>query len=436
MTSIQHAQSVGTALFSFAYQYDGAGNPTQETSQRWDTGLGATVAYQANYAYDARYQLTTEKYYQAGSFALELDYTYDPAGNRAKLVTTDPTTADSPVTLAATYSADNQIAQAVRTAPLDPTQTTTYAEDGNGSLTQATNSATGTTAYAYDFERRLTRVGLPNGTAVQFAYNPDGLRAQKTSTSGAVTDYVLDGLQTLLEKNGAGATQVRYAPGLARVAGSAVSYYLEDRLGSVVGLADAIQNVTDTFRYDAWGNLLQQQGTAAAPYQWLGEEGYYLNPDAGLYLLGLRHYAPTLGRFLTRDPIGFSGGTNLYGYVGNGPINHTDRYGLLRDCDQEQITCVKRCLRGPIPFPWNKGGKSGKWARYRYCESTCFVAYTACLEANAEEQACRAVQDALNWIANHPGAVLGTIVVIGGVTTYVVVTGGAGALTLAPLLAL
>ncbi len=122
MTSIQHSQSGGTVLFSFAYQYDQAGNPTQETSQRWDTGLGTTTAYQANYAYDARHQLTTEKYYQAGNFALELDYTYDPAGNRTKMVTTNPNTADSPVTVASTYSADNQVAQAVRTSPLDPTR--------------------------------------------------------------------------------------------------------------------------------------------------------------------------------------------------------------------------------------------------------------------------------------------------------------------------
>lgn len=344
MTAIQHAQSGGTTLFSFAYQYDGAGNPTQETSQRWDTGLGATVAYQASYAYDARYQLTTEKYYQAGNFALELDYTYDPAGNRTKLVTTNPTSGNSPVTATSTYSADNQIAQAVQTSPQAPTQTTTYSEDGNGSLTQAANSAAGMTAYVYDFERRLTKVGLPNGTSVQFAYDPDGLRAQKTGTTGAVTNYVLDGLQILLEKNSAGSTQVRYVPGLARIAGGTVSYYLEDRLGSVIGLAGANQAVTDTFRYDAWGNLLQGQGTTNPAYQWVGEQGYYLNPDAGLYLLGLRHYAPGSGRFLTRDPIGHNGRLNIYAYVDNMPTVHADPDGL----GVVQTICMKivKSLKG------------------------------------------------------------------------------------------
>ncbi len=329
MTSIQHAQSGGTALFSFAYQYDGAGNPTQETSQRWDTGLNATVAYQTDYVYDARYELTTEKYYQAGNFTLELDYTYDPAGNRTKLVTTNPTTANSPVTVATTYSADNQLAQATQSSPQAATQTTTYSEDGNGSLTQAANPATGTTTYAYDFERRLTQVGLPNGTAVQFAYDPNGLRAQKTGTSGAVTDYVTDGLQVLLEKNTTGTTQVRYVPGLARVAGGTVSYYLEDRMGSIVGLTGANQAVSDTFRYDAWGNVLQGQGTTNPAYQWVGEEGYYLNPDAGLYLLGMRHYSPTLGRFVTRDPLNSGAADDRhYRYAKDNPIGFTDPSGL------------------------------------------------------------------------------------------------------------
>jgi len=65
----------------------------------------------------------------------------------------------------------------------------------------------------------------------------------------------------------------------------------------------------------------------------------------------------------------------------------------------------------------------------------CWTAYMACLVACDAQAVGQALADAGDWIVNHPGAVLGTIVVIGGVTFIVVATGGGG-LALAPVLAL
>jgi hypothetical protein len=40
-----------------------------------------------------------------------------------------------------------------------------------------------------------------------------------------------------------------------------------------------------------------------------------------------RYYHPNLGRWISRDPIGYEDGINLYAYVGNKPTNSFDPFG-------------------------------------------------------------------------------------------------------------
>ena len=49
---------------------------------------------------------------------------------------------------------------------------------------------------------------------------------------------------------------------------------------------------------------------------------------------GSSHYDPTIGRWTSKDPIGFNGGdTNLYAYVGGNPMSYNDPTGLkYRTC--------------------------------------------------------------------------------------------------------
>ncbi|HEY3413108.1 MAG TPA: RHS repeat-associated core domain-containing protein [Armatimonadota bacterium] len=58
-----------------------------------------------------------------------------------------------------------------------------------------------------------------------------------------------------------------------------------------------------------------------------GQWGAYTDAGTGLVLMTHRYYDPAAGRFVTRDPIGYAGGINLYGYVGGDPVTTTDPRG-------------------------------------------------------------------------------------------------------------
>jgi uncharacterized protein RhaS with RHS repeats len=47
-----------------------------------------------------------------------------------------------------------------------------------------------------------------------------------------------------------------------------------------------------------------------------------------LYYYRARYYNPAPGRFVSEDPIGFSGGPNVYAYVSANPVQIVDSLGL------------------------------------------------------------------------------------------------------------
>ena len=98
---------------------------------------------------------------------------------------------------------------------------------------------------------------------------------------------------------------------------------------------------------------------AARHYTYTGREW---DKETGLYYYRARYYDPMEGRFISKDPIGFKGGINLYGYVDNNPINRTDPEGLfwlfdcvkcfyyMNQCAQEGLKCKKKkCQEGDLP---------------------------------------------------------------------------------------
>jgi RHS repeat-associated protein len=63
-------------------------------------------------------------------------------------------------------------------------------------------------------------------------------------------------------------------------------------------------------------------------FQPFGFAGGLYDADTGLVHFGARDYDPVIGRWTTRDPLGFAGGdTNLYGYVLQDPVDLIDLKG-------------------------------------------------------------------------------------------------------------
>lgn len=128
-----------------------------------------------------------------------------------------------------------------------------------------------------------------------------------------MTDPVLgDGLAT-------------YTPGVSERR-SGTSRYLHSGIKNADSRTTG-QAVEATREYDAFGNVLSQPSSWEGPFGYAGGFGYQEDGDTGLKLLGHRHYDPTTGRFLTRDPI--SSGRNWYGYCANDPTGNVDRDGRI-----------------------------------------------------------------------------------------------------------
>ncbi len=295
LTRVRHLDSGLTAFSDVNYTYNNLNNRSVRTDTQGS----------ASYTYDANSRLTVN--------SLGENYSYDGVGNRL----TGPLATDT-----MTYDAGNEQLNI---------NSILFTYDLNGNRTQKTDSGTVTT-YTYDDENRLVQVTV-GSDVITYAYDPFGRRIVKT-INGVTTSYVYDQSAIIAAYDGSGNVIARYTHGLnideplAVQQGTVNYFHHADGLGSIVALTNSSGSAVQTYSYDAFGNTTISDGITQ-PYAYTARE---YDTETGLYFYRARYYDPKVGRFVTKDPIGFGGGdVNLYGYVSNDPVNWRDSAGLSKD---------------------------------------------------------------------------------------------------------
>ena len=106
------------------------------------------------------------------------------------------------------------------------------------------------------------------------------------------------------------------------------AWYGYDGHGSVRYLTDATGAVTDTYTYDAFGNLINSTGSTANNYLFAGEQ---YDPDLGLYYNRARYLDVRVGRFWGMDTDEGSpnapASLHKYLYASANPTNNVDPSG-------------------------------------------------------------------------------------------------------------
>ena len=182
--------------------------------------------------------------------------------------------------------------------------------DANGNTTKR-----GDESYSWDEKDHLTSAG-----STSITYDPLGLIA----SYGDIT-FTTDplGMGNVLSDSKSGAEYI-YGNGLeARVINGKASYYVTDVRGSVVAIVDEDGNITHKYQYDDFGKVVQKEEADYNPFQYVGKYGVMALNDHQYYMRA-RHYDPTIGRFLSEDPIW---STNLYPYADNNPVMGIDPRG-------------------------------------------------------------------------------------------------------------
>ncbi len=209
--------------------------------------------------------------------------------------------------------------------------TTRYEYDENGNL-RFERAADGSARREYRWDQANRLLALVQGShESRFAYDGlsrrVGIRELEKGSEVSSSTFVWCEGRPCQERDARGAVVRRLYLAHGFKAGAAKHFYTRDHLDSVrelVGTDGA--TVEAQYSYDPWG-VVERAGSNSVVSPALFT-GHLVHEPSGNYLTHYRVYDPRHGRWLTRDPIGETGGMHLYGYVESNPINFIDPSGL------------------------------------------------------------------------------------------------------------
>jgi RHS repeat-associated protein len=314
-------QTISQASQTFTYSYDAL---SRRSSLQRPNGVTT------NYSYDSAYRLARMTHMGSGGQPIEdLHYAYNLDDEITSITSLAPPLVLPQSATSRAADAANRIRQFGGSS---------YAFDLEGQMASKTDT-TGSTNYQWDARGRLTQVTLPGNQTVSYSYDAIGRRSTR-SGAGLTTTFLYDGLDVVFDK-GSDGSAVDYVNGfqpdekLFQNSGATPLYFLADHLGSTAALTDASGNTVEREQYEPYGG---GQGSNLTRYTYTGRE---VDSSTGLGYYRSRWYDPVQSRFLTEDPIGISGGLNLYRYVEDNPIASTDPLGRQ----------AARAARAPAPAP-------------------------------------------------------------------------------------